>query len=276
MTATQLSPADLGSVPTSLERRSPFAWAVRDSRTVTMRNLISITRQPQLIVFSTIQPIIFVLMFTYVFGGAIHIPGPYPYVDYLMPGIFCQTVVFGSINTGIGLSDDLQKGLIERFRSLPMARSAVLAGRTLADLVRNVFVVLLMLIVGFAVGFRVHTNFLGLLAGIAVLLFFAFSMTWIFAIVGLSAPSPETAQAMSFPILAPLVFASSAFVSTATMPGWLQVFANHQPVTAAVNATRALMLGGPTATYVWQSLAWSIGIVAVFAPLAIRRYRRVA
>ncbi len=276
MTATQISPTDLGPVAAGVEHRSPLSWAVRDSRTITWRNLVSITRQPQLIVFSTIQPIIFVLMFTYVFGGAIHIPGPYPYVDYLMPGIFCQTVVFGSINTGIGLSDDLQKGLIERFRSLPMARSAVLAGRTVADLVRNVFVVALMLIVGFAVGFRVQTNVFGLIAGIAVLLLFAFSMTWIFAIVGLSAPSPETAQAMSFPILAPLVFASSAFVSTSTMPGWLQVFANHQPVTAAVNATRALMLGGPTATYVWQSLAWSVGIVAVFAPLAIRRYRRVA
>jgi ABC transporter DrrB family efflux protein len=276
MTATQLSPADLAPTTSGVEHRSAFSWAVRDSRTITMRNLISITRQPQLIVFSTIQPIIFVLMFTYVFGGAIHINEPYSYVDYLMPGIFCQTVVFGAINTGIGLSDDLQKGLIERFRSLPMARSAVLAGRTVADLVRNVFVVLLMLIVGYMVGFRVQTNVFGLLAGIAVLLFFAFSMTWIFAIVGLSAPSPETAQAMSFPILAPLVFASSAFVSTSTMPGWLQVFANHQPVTAAVNATRALMLGGPTATYVWESLAWSIGIVVVFAPFAIRRYRRVA
>jgi ABC transporter DrrB family efflux protein len=276
MTATQLSPTDLSPLSAGVERRSPFSWAVRDTRTIAMRNLLSITRQPQLIVFSTIQPIIFVLMFTYVFGGAIHIPGmELPYVDYLMPGIFCQTVVFGSINTGIGLSDDLQKGLIERFRSLPMARSAVLAGRTFADLVRNVFVVALMLIVGFSVGFRVQTNFFGLLAGIAVLLLFAFSMTWIFAIVGLSAASPETAQAMSFPILAPLVFASSAFVSTSTMPGWLQVFANHQPVTAAVNATRALMLGGPTSTYVLQSLAWSVGIVAVFAPLAIRRYRRV-
>ena len=121
MTATQISPTDLGPVAAGVEHRSPLSWAVRDSRTITWRNLVSITRQPQLIVFSTIQPIIFVLMFTYVFGGAIHIPGPYPYVDYLMPGIFCQTVVFGSINTGIGLSDDLQKGLIERFRSLPMA-----------------------------------------------------------------------------------------------------------------------------------------------------------
>jgi ABC transporter DrrB family efflux protein len=275
VTATQLTPADIAVDSASPERRSAVSWAIRDSLSIAKRNLISITRQPQLIVFSTIQPVIFVLMFTYVFGGAIHVKG-HSYVDYLMPGIFCQTVVFGAINTGIGLSDDLQKGLIERFRSLPMARSAVLAGRTVADLVRNVFVVALMLVVGYLVGFRIHTNVWGLLAGIAILLLFAFSMTWIFAIVGLSAASPETAQAMSFPILAPLVFASSAFVPTSSMPGWLQVFANHQPVTAAVNATRALMLGGPTAPYVWRSLAWSIGIVAVFAPLAIRRYRRVA
>jgi ABC-2 type transport system permease protein/oleandomycin transport system permease protein len=275
MTATTISPGVLAERPAGDERRRAVNWAVRDSRTITWRNLVSLTRQPQLIVFSTIQPVIFVLLFTYVFGGAIHI-GHTAYVEYLMPGIFCQTVVFGAINTGIGLSDDLQKGLIERFRSLPMARSAVLAGRTVADLVRNVFVVLLMLIVGYAVGFRILTNFWGLLAGIAILLLFAFSMTWIFAIVGLSAPNPETAQAMSFPVLAPLVFASSAFVSTSTMPGWLQVFANHQPVTAAVNATRALMIGGPARADVLQSLAWSIGIVLVFAPIAVRRYRRVA
>jgi ABC transporter DrrB family efflux protein len=275
MTATQISPELIDTAGLDDARRRAFNWAVRDSRTITWRNLVSLTRQPQLIVFSTIQPVIFVLLFTYVFGGAIHI-GNTAYVEYLMPGIFCQTVVFGAINTGIGLSDDLQKGLIERFRSLPMARSAVLAGRTVADLVRNVFVVLLMLIVGYAVGFRILTNFWGLIAGIGILLLFAFSMTWIFAIVGLSAPNPETAQAMSFPVLAPLVFASSAFVSTSTMPGWLQVFANHQPVTAAVNATRALMIGGPARADVLQSLAWSIGIVAVFAPLAVRRYRRVA
>jgi ABC transporter DrrB family efflux protein len=275
MTATQIHVDDLSADVTPSSHRPPLGWAVHDSIAIARRNLISLRRQPQLIVFSTIQPVIFVLMFTYVFGGAIHVPGV-DYVDYLMPGIFCQTVVFGAINTGIGLSDDLQKGLIERFRSLPMARSAVLAGRTTADLVRNVFVVLLMLIVGYLVGFRIGTNIFGLVAGIGVLLLFAFSMTWIFAIVGLKAPSPETAQAMSFPILAPLVFASSAFVSTSTMPGWLQVFANHQPVTAAVNATRALMLGGPTATYVWQSLAWSVGIVAVFAPIAVRSYRKAA
>ncbi|MGZ4703230.1 MAG: ABC transporter permease [Acidimicrobiales bacterium] len=275
MTATTVTMTDTALVPARSAHRPPLGWGIHDSIAVARRNLISLTRQPELIVFSTIQPVMFVLMFTYVFGGAIRVPGV-DYVDYLMPGIFCQTVVFGAINTGIGLSDDLQKGLIERFRSLPMARSAVLAGRTIADLVRNVFVVLLMLIVGYLVGFRVQTNFLGLLAGLGILLLFAFSMTWIFAIVGLKARSPETAQAMSFPILAPLVFASSAFVSTSTMPGWLQVFANHQPVTAAVNATRALMLGGPTTAYVMQSLAWSIGIVVVFAPIAIRSYRRAA
>ena len=195
-----------------------------------------------------------------------------------MPGIFCQTVVFGAINTGIGLSDDLQKGLIERFRSLPMARSAVLAGRTLrrpgaqrvrgaADADRR--------LPRRASGSRPTSSacWPGIGRAAAVRLLDDLDLRHRRAC---PPPSPETAQAMSFPILAPLVFASSAFVSTSTMPGWLQVFANHQPVTAAVNATRALMLGGPTATYVWQSLAWSVGIVAVFAPFAIRRYRRVA
>ena len=179
--------------------------------------------------FSTIQPVIFVLMFRYVFGGAIRIPGV-DYVNYLMPGIFAQTVTFGAIQTGIGLAEDLHRGLIERFRSLPMARSAVLAGRTVADLVRNVFVVAVMLFVGYLVGFRVETSVWGLLAGFAVILLFGFSLTWIFAIIGLLAPNAETAQAMSFSILAPLVFVSSAFVAIDTMPGWMQPFAKYQPV----------------------------------------------
>src|ERR687898_9823 len=238
---------------------------------------LTLRRLPQLLVFSTIQPVIFVLMFRYVFGGSIHIPGV-DYVNYLMPGIFAQTVTFGAIQTGIGLAEDLHKGLIERFRSLPMARSAVLAGRTLADLVRNVFVVALMLVVGYMVGFRVETSVLGLLAGVAVILLFGFSLTWIFAIIGLSAPNAETAQAMSFPILAPLVFVSSAFVAIDTMPGWMQPFAKYQPVSVAVDAVRSLMLGGQfhDTSKVLGSLAWSIGIVAVFAPLAVRVYRRTA
>jgi ABC transporter DrrB family efflux protein len=250
-------------------------WAVADALTITGRNLTTLRRLPQLLVFSTIQPVLFVLMFRYVFGGAISVPGV-DYVNYLMPGIFAQTVVFGALTTGVGLAEDLNKGLIERFRSLPMARSAVLAGRTLADLVRNVFVVILMLIVGFLVGFRPSATVLAFIAGIGVLVLFAFSLSWVFAIIGLSVANAETAQAASFPILAPLVFASTAFVPLHSMPGWLQAWAGNQPVSKAVDATRALMIGGPTRDSLLASLAWSIGIVAVFAPLAVRKYRRTA
>lgn len=255
------------------DRRIPFS-TVRDTFAITQRNLIAYRRVPQLLVFSTIQPVIFVLMFRYVFGGAIDLPGPIPYVDFLMPGIFVQTVVFGAIATAIGLATDLQTGLMERFRALPMARSAVLTGRTMADLARNVFVVILMMVVGFLVGWRIHTNVLALLAGALLVLLFGYAMSWIFATVGLAVGDPETAQAAAFPVLAPLVFASSAFVSPEKMPGWLQVFANHQPVTATASAVRALVNGGPTATYVWQSVAWCVAILLLFAPIAVRLYRR--
>src|SRR4051812_33512636 len=263
--------------PVAPGRRASLRYAIGDGRTIAWRNLKGMQRVPEVVVFSTIQPVIFVLMFRYVFGGAIKVPGV-PYVDYLMPGVFAQTVAFGAIQTGIGLAEDLHKGLIERFRSLPMARSAVLAGRTLADLVRNVFVVLLMLAIGYLVGFRIHTDLVGLVAGMAVMLLFGFSLTWIFAIIGLSTSNAETAQAASFPILAPLVFASSAFVVVGSMPGWLQGFAKYQPVSVAIDATRSLMLGGPYASpgKVLASILYSIGIIAVFAPLAVRRYRRAA
>jgi ABC transporter DrrB family efflux protein len=211
-------------------RRSAVSRAVRDSLAVTWRNLIAYRRVPQLLVFSTIQPVIFVVMFRYVFGGAIQLGTPIPYVDFLMPGVFVQTVVFGAIATAIGLATDMKSGLLERFRSLPMARSAVLAGRTTADLARNVFVVLLMLVVGFLVGFRIHTDVLGLIGGILVLLGFGYAMCWIFATVGLAVGDPETAQAAAFPVLAPLVFASTLFVDSSTMPGWLAAWADHQPV----------------------------------------------
>jgi ABC transporter DrrB family efflux protein len=255
------------------DRRIPFG-ALRDTFAITQRNLIGYRRVPQLLVFSTIQPVIFVLMFRYVFGGAIKLAGPIPYVDFLMPGIFVQTVVFGAIATAIGLATDLKSGLMERFRALPMARSAVLTGRTMADLARNVFVVILMMVVGFLVGWRIHTNALALLAGAFLVLLFGYAMSWIFATVGLAVGDPETAQAAAFPVLAPLVFASSAFVSPDKMPGWLQVFANHQPVSATASAVRALVNGGPTASYVVQSVAWCVGILLVFAPLAVRLYRR--
>jgi ABC transporter DrrB family efflux protein len=251
--------------------------AVADALTIAWRNLLNIRRNPQLLVFATIQPVIFVLMFRYVFGGAIagfwdgH---TVPYVDFLMPGIFVQTVTFGALTTGVGLAEDLQKGLIDRFRSLPMARSAVLVGRTLADLFRNFFVVVLMAVVGFLVGWRINTNVAGLLATLLLVLAFAYSLSWLFAIVGLTVKDGETAQAASFPILAPLVFAASAFVPTRTMPDWLQAFANHQPVTAVCNAGRALTLGGPTTRYVVEAVAWIVGIVVICAPFAVRKYRR--
>jgi ABC-2 type transport system permease protein/oleandomycin transport system permease protein len=256
------------------ERSLPIR-AIRDALAVTGRNLIAYRRVPQLLVFSTIQPVIFVLMFRYVFGGAIPIQGPIDYVDFLMPGIFVQTVVFGAIATAIGLATDMKTGLMERFRSLPMARSAVLAGRTLADLTRNVFVVLLMVAVGFAVGFRVHTDALGLIGGILLLLLFGYAMSWIFATIGLAVGDPETAQAAAFPLLAPLVFASALFVEVSSMPGWLQPWAKHQPVSVTASAVRYLVLGDKgTAADVWQAIAWCVGILVVFAPLAVRRYRR--
>jgi ABC-2 type transport system permease protein len=248
-------------------------WAVGDGLLMTWRNLMTIRRVPQLLVFSLIQPVIFVLLFRYVFGGAIQIPGVDSYVDYLMPGIFAQTVVFGALNTAVGLAEDRSKGLLERLRSLPMARSAVLAGRTLADTTRNVLVVALMLLIGLLVGFRVHAGILPMIGGLLVLLMFGFAMSWVFALIGLSVPNGESAQAAGFPVLAPLVFASSAFVAPSSMPTVLRVWAEHQPVSVTIDAMRACVLGGPTAGKVVASLAWSVGIIVVLAPLAIRRYR---
>ena len=266
------------SIPTgdmSLTAAQTRPHVVADAITIAWRNLLNIRRNPQLLVFATIQPVIFVVMFRYVFGGALQnvIPSG-PYINFLMPGIFVQTIVFGSLTTGVGLADDLQKGLVDRFRSLPMARSAVLVGRTLADLVRNVFVVILMCIVGYAVGWRPHTGGGAVLAALGIVLAFSYSLSWMFAIIGLVARDSETAQAASFPVLAPLVFASSAFVPVATMPGWLQTFAEHQPVTVVVDAVRDLTIGGPTRGDVIGALAWIVGIVAVCAPIAVSRYRR--
>jgi ABC-2 type transport system permease protein/oleandomycin transport system permease protein len=257
------------------EHRSKAAWAVSDTLAITERNLRGMLRVPQVLVFSTVQPVIFVLMFRYVFGGAIKVPGV-SYVNYLMPGIFVQTIAFGAVNTGVGLAEDLHKGLIERFRSLPMARSAVLGGRTLADLSRNLFVIGLMVCVGFLVGFRVKTGPVQFVAAMGMLLLFAFALSWVFALVGLRAPSAEAAQAASFPLLAPLVFASSAFVPVRSMPGWLQAFSTRQPVSITVDAVRALVLGGPTTAPVAKALAWSLGLLVVFAPLAVARYRKTA
>ena len=275
MSATPTSPA---AARAAIERPALTAdggpvWAVKDTLAMVWRNLTVIRRVPQLLVFSLVQPMIFVLMFRYVFGGSITIPGR-SYVDYLMPGIFVQTVAFGAINTAVGLAEDKNKGLLERLRTLPMSRSAVLAGRVLADTTRNVFIICLMLLVGYAVGFRTHTNPLMVAAGVGVLVLFGLGLAWLFALIGLSVTNGEAAQAAAFPLLAPLVFASNAFVDPSKMPSWLRGWARHQPVSAATDAARACMLGGPTAHKVLISVVWSLGIALVLGPIAVARYRR--
>jgi ABC-2 type transport system permease protein/oleandomycin transport system permease protein len=276
MTTTITAPSVSGAPPTD----SPVArirWAVSDTLTITKRNLLALTRIPEQLFFSTVQPIMFVLLFTYVFGGAIKVPGG-NYVNYLMPGIFVQTVAFGAVSTSIGLAEDLQKGLIERFRALPMSRGAVLTGRTSADTVRNVFVVIIMTIVGLLVGFRPTTSVVSYIAALGLILLFAYALSWGFAVIGLSAPNSETAQVMSFPLLFPLTFVSAAFVPVQSMPSWLQGFATYQPVSVTVSACRALMVGsGVTGQSTWfwvsRSLFWSVLFLIVLIPLAIHRYR---
>lgn len=240
------------------------------------RNLIRYVRLPELLVFSTIQPVMFLLLFVYVFGGAIKTGGT-SYIQFLLPGILVQTAVFGAIQTGIGLSEDLAKGLIDRFRSLPMARSAVLAGRTAADMLRNVFVILLMLGVGYAIGFRIHGSASDTILAFAILLFFGFAFSWISASIGLFVRDTETAQVAGFIWVFPLTFASSVFVPVDTMPGWLQAFAKVNPITVTVNATRDLLLGSPasqSALTSWESIGWIALILVIFAPLAVYLYRR--
>ncbi len=249
--------------------------AFNDATAITQRDVIGLIRTPQLLVFATIQPVVFVLLFRYVFGGAIDPPGPIPYVDFLMPGIFVQTVVFGTMGTAIGLATDLKKGLLERFRSLPMARSAVMFGRTGADFARNVFVVALMAAVGFAAGFRLHTSPLAFAGALALVMLFGYVFSWVMATLGLATGDPEAAQAAAFPAMAPLVFASSAFVPISSMPGWLQWWAENQPVSVTANAVRNIVLGQPSGDDVIKCLVWCVVLLAVFVPLSVRRYRKI-
>ena len=256
-------------------RHGKLYWALADGWVLAKRNLVQIPRIPELLVFATIQPVMFVLLFRYVFGGAIDVGGE-SYVNYLMAGIFVQTVAFGAVSTGIGLSEDLQKGLVDRFRSLPMARSAVLTGRTIADLVRNFFVVLVMLLVGIVVGFRPEAGVAGWAGAIGLLLLLSFSFSWIGATVALLLRSTEAVQSAGFIWLFPLTFASSAFVQTDNMPGVLKAFANQQPITQVIDAVRGFLLGQPVGSHGWQALAWCVGILVVFVPLSVSLYRRVA
>ncbi|HET7034041.1 MAG TPA: ABC transporter permease [Thermomicrobiaceae bacterium] len=250
-----------------------LVWTIEDALTMVKRNLLHIPRNPELLLDVTVQPIIFVLLFRYVFGGAINVPGG-SYVNYLMAGIFVQTIVFSSLATGIFLANDMQKGLIDRFRSLPMARSAVLAGRTLTDLLRGLLAVIIMLVVGILVGFRPAGGVDGWLAGLGLLLLFGFALAWVGVTAGVLLRSPESVQAAMFVAVFPLTFASSAFVPTATMPHWLRAFAANQPMTLVVNAIRDFTLGQPAGATAWEALAWTIGIVVIFAPLSVALYQR--
>jgi len=253
--------------------RGTASRLVSDAAVMTKRNLLKYRRVPTLLVFSTVQPVMFVLLFVYVFGGAIQVPGA-NYTNFLMAGIFVQTSIFGSTQTGVALADDMNRGLVDRFRSLPMSRSAVLIGRTLSDSVRNLFVVVLMTGVGYLVGFRFQGGFVNAIGALLLAVLFGFAFTWISATIGLSVRDVESAQAATFVWVFPLTFASSAFVPVAGFPGWLQAFAKANPITIAVDAIRALVLGTPLTPRLWQALAWIFLLVAIFVPLAVRQYRK--
>jgi ABC transporter DrrB family efflux protein len=263
--------------PTSVSLRDVQS-SVNDMAVVTMRNLRHFWRQPDLLLFSTIQPIMFVVLFVYVFGGAVAgaLPPGVSYVDYLLPGIFVQSVTFRASQTAVGLSEDLRRGVIDRFRSMPMARSAVLLGRTIADLVRNVLIIGLMIVVGYLVGFRFEAGVLPALGCVALVAAFGFALSWIFAFVSLVVRGAESAQTAGFVLLFPLVFASSVFVPVSSMPSWLQPFAKASPVTLTADAARTLALYGGVPSSLWESLAWIAGILAVFVPLSVWRYRRMS
>ena len=256
-------------------RRSRVYWAIADGWVLAKRNLVQIPRIPELLVFAIIQPVMFVLLFRYVLGGAIDVGGE-SYVNFLMAGIFVQTVAFGGVSTGIGLAEDLQKGLVDRFRSLPMAPSAVLTGRTVADLVRNLAVVIVMLLVGLLVGFRPEAGVAGWAATIGLLLLLSFAFSWIGAVVALLIRNVEAVQSAGFIWLFPLTFASSAFVRTDNMPGPLRAFANNQPITQVVDAVRGFLLDQPVGNHGWIALAWCLGILVICVPLSVSLYRGVA
>ena len=252
---------------------SGLAHVASDTAVLAKRSLLRIPRQPDLLAGFTIQPVIFVLLFVYVFGGAIRTPG-FDYVDFLMPGIIVQSMAFGGFVTALGLAEDMKKGLIDRFRSLPMSRSAVMTGRTLADVATNAFQLAVMIGIGLAVGFDFSTGIGKILAGIGLLLLIGYAFSWVFAFIGLSASSPEASNAYGFTIIFPVTFASSAFVPVESMPRGLEDFAEHQPITTMVDATRALFLGTPAGNDVWLAVVWSLGIAAVFGTLSVWRYRR--
>jgi ABC transporter DrrB family efflux protein len=262
--------------------------ALSDGAVIAKRNLIKIKRVPDLLVFTTLQPIMFVLLFSYVFGGAVNVPGV-NYREFLIAGIFAQTVVFGATLTGAGLAEDMQKGIIDRFRSLPMSRAAVLLGRTLSDLLNNMIVLVVMALTGLVVGWRIHTDFWHAAAGFLLLLAFAYAFSWIMALVGLIVPTPEVVNNASFIVIFPVTFIASTFVPLSTLPGVLKTFATWNPLTSLSEAGRQLFGNVPAdpslrnVSDAWSiqhpaayTLIWIVVILAVFVPLANRQYARAA
>ncbi len=248
---------------------------VTDTMIIAERNLIRLPRKPELLIAFTVQPIMFLLLFRYVFGGAIQ-TGGIAYAEFLIPGIIVQNIAFGGFVTAIGLNEDVHKGLIDRFRSLPMARPAVLAGRTFSDVVTNLISICVLVITGLIIGFSFLTTALHIITGFVLLLLIGYAFSWVFALVGLLANTPESANSVGFLIIFPLTFVSSAFVPVATMPPVLKAFAQVNPFTIWVDAMRALWIGSPSGNYVWEAFAWAVGVLVVFAPLAVARYRRAA
>lgn len=249
-------------------------WPVHDALVMARRSMYRYVRLPDWLFFSTAQPVMFVLLFTYVFGGAIDVPTG-NYIDFLLPGILVQTVIFGTSGTAVGLAEDISKGVFDRYRSLPMARSAVLAGRILADTANNLFVMTIMIVVGLLIGFRFHGTPLEILAVPLLTVVFAIPFSWIAAFVGTSVRSVEAANLAGFVWMFPMTFVSSAFVPVETMPGWLQPVAQANPFSVAVDAVRALALGREATGSVLGTLAWAAALTLLVMPLAIRRYRRV-
>jgi len=246
--------------------------AARDTAGVAKRNLLRIVRTPQLIVIGALQPALLLVLFRYVLGGAVRVPGG-SYVDYVVPAIFLEAVLIGGMTTSIGLAQDLKSGIIDRFRSLPMARSAVLAGRTLADLSRSLLSLAIMIGLGLLVGFHFHSDAGSIIAGMALVITFGYAFSWLYAAIGLATKDPETAQVAGILPFFILMFASNAIVPVATMPSWLQGFARNQPLSVTIAAVRALLEGGPAAHWVWQSLAWSAGIFIVVFAISLHLYR---
>jgi ABC transporter DrrB family efflux protein len=274
MAAASIPAGEQPVVPHGLGAR--VRWGLADALVIAKRSLLRVPRQPELLLGFTIQPVMFVLLFRYVFGGAIQTPGV-SYVDFLLPGILVQSIAFGSTVTGVGIADDLQKGITDRFRSLPMARSAVLAGRTVADIVTNWFQLVVMILVGYLVGFRFSTSVGDVAAGLALLTLIGFSFSWLSAVIAMGVSTVEAAQQASFIWLFPLTFVSSAFVPPQTMPEPLQTFAaDINPFSLWVDSLRHLFVGTPVDNQLWLGLVWVVGILVVSAPLAVWRYGRVA